>query len=152
MNTKHSFTRYFLDLSLLFSFFLIIPLFSCKEKEKGINPELLEKPGAFQFDSTVHHFGEIIQGQKVKHTFKFKNTGVGDLIISDVQTSCGCTVPDYPKDPIPPGESGEIVVEFNSENKQGEISKTISIFANTIPNETELRIKAFIKIIETTQN
>jgi hypothetical protein len=121
-------------------------LISCSRKSPEITPELLEKPGAFRFDTTVYDFGEIIQGQKVRHIFKFKNVGEGDLVISDAKTSCGCTVSEYPQKPIPPGGEGEVVVEFDSENKQGQVSKTVTLFANTIPNETELKIKGTIKL------
>lgn len=119
---------------------------ACNRKAPEITPELLEKPGAFRFDTTVYDFGEIIQGQKVRHIFKFKNVGEGDLVISDAKTSCGCTVSEYPRNPVPPGGEGEVVVEFDSENKQGQVSKTVTLFANTIPNETELKIKGTIKL------
>lgn len=121
-------------------------LAGCSRKSSEITPELLEKPGAFRFDTTVYDFGEIIQGQKVRHIFKFKNVGEGALVISDAKTSCGCTVSEYPRKPVPPGGEGEVVVEFDSENKQGQVSKTVTLFANTIPNETELKIKGTIRL------
>lgn len=119
---------------------------SCNRTSPEITPELLETPGAFSFDTTVYDFGEIIQGQKVRHIFRFKNVGKGDLVISDAKTSCGCTVSEYPRKPVPPGGEGEVTVEFDSENKQGQVSKTVTLYANTVPNETELKIKGNIRL------
>lgn len=135
-------SRLLLNVGMAFTVWLA----ACQRGPKEITPELLEKPGAFKFDTTVYDFGEIIQGQKVRYVFRFKNVGAGDLVISDAKTSCGCTVSEYPKEPVPPGKEGEVVVEFNSENKQGQVSKTVTLFANTIPNETELKIKGTIRL------
>ncbi len=87
-------------------------------------------------------FGNVKEGEKVTHKFKFKNVGDKPLIISDAKGSCGCTVPDYPKNPIPPGESGEIKVEFNSKDKPGKQTKYVTLNANTEPSETRLTINA----------
>jgi hypothetical protein len=75
-------------------------------------------------------------------TFKFKNTGDKPLIISNAQGSCGCTVPDYPKEPVAPGASAEIKVKFNSKGKKGQETKFVTLTANTDPAETRLTIKA----------
>ncbi|WP_449533023.1 DUF1573 domain-containing protein [Flavobacterium sp.] len=92
-------------------------------------------------------FGTITQGDKVDHTFTFKNTGEADLIITNAQASCGCTVPDYPKDtPIKPGESGKIKVTFNSAGKSGETLKTITLFCNTESGNELLKIKTTINV------
>lgn len=82
------------------------------------------------FDSTKHSFGTITEGEKVKHAYKFKNTGTNPLLISNAVASCGCTVPSYPKEPIPPGGEGEVVVEFNSENRKGHQQKNVLIYSN----------------------
>jgi len=89
-----------------------------------------------------YDFGVLIEGEKVSHVFKFKNTGNADLVITKVSTTCGCTVADYPKDPIPPGGEGKIEVVFNSMGKRGYQHKTIRVLANTQPNLTELSIDA----------
>jgi len=94
------------------------------------------------FEQKNFDFGVLIEGEKVEHTFKFKNTGSKDLIITKVSTTCGCTVADYPQDPIPPGGNGKIEVVFNSEGKHGYQHKMIRILANTQPNLTELSIDA----------
>lgn len=82
------------------------------------------------FVDTKHDFGTITEGEKVKHAYKFKNTGDNPLLISNAVASCGCTVPSYPKKPIAPGEEGEIVVEFNSTNRVGQQKKNVLIYSN----------------------
>lgn len=94
------------------------------------------------FEQVEHDFGKIVEGETVSCDFDFTNTGKSDLLISEVSTSCGCTVPSYPKTPIRPGKSGVIKVAFNSKGKRGVQSKTIVVIANTQPNATQLRIKA----------
>jgi len=96
------------------------------------------------FEELEHDFGKIVQGEKVKHDFKFTNVGKGNLIISSAAASCGCTVADYPKEPIPPGKSGKITVEFNSEGKSGYVEKTITVVTNCEPNTIILKIKTEI--------
>ena len=75
--------------------------------------------------------GKIVEGQTVQVSFKFKNTGDKPLIIQSVSPSCGCTVADYPKKPIAPGEEAEITGSFDSKGREGLQHKTISVFANT---------------------
>jgi hypothetical protein len=87
-----------------------------------------------------------LQGETVSYPFKFKNSGKSDLIIADVSTSCGCTVPSYPKEPIHPGQDGVIKVSFNSAGKHGFQNKSIVIVANTQPNTVILRIKAEVSM------
>jgi len=97
-----------------------------------------------EFETTEFDFGEITAGEKVIHTFIFKNTGDTPLIISNAKGSCGCTVPFWPKEPIAPGESGEIEVQFDSKGKKGKQSKRVTITANTNPIHTYLTIKGAI--------
>ena len=85
------------------------------------------------FDETSHNFGNVIQGEKVEYSFKFTNTGDKDLLITDATSSCGCTVPDWPKEPIRPGKTAYMKVVFNSAGKEGYTVKEISIRANTNP-------------------
>ena len=68
----------------------------------------------FEFEEEVKSFGQITQGESVSTSFRFKNVGQSDLIISSAQGSCGCTVPKWPKEPIAPGKEGVIEVTFNS--------------------------------------
>ncbi|WP_090107715.1 DUF1573 domain-containing protein [Chitinophaga sp. CF118] len=85
------------------------------------------------FDEMVHNFGNVIAGEKVEYSFKFTNTGNKDLLITDATSSCGCTVPDWPKEPLRPGKSAYMKVVFNSAGKDGFTEKEITINANTNP-------------------
>jgi hypothetical protein len=99
---------------------------------------------SMKFNEVEHDFGKVIQGESVTCEFKFTNTGKTDLIIVDVNTSCGCTVPSFPKTPIHAGDEGVIKVSFNSAGKHGAQTKSVLVVANTQPNTTMLRIKANI--------
>lgn len=107
-----------------------------------------EKPDgplpAFTFAETSYDFGQLQEGDVVNHTFKFTNTGDSPLIIQNASASCGCTVPSYPKEPIPVGGTGEIVVEFNSNRNVGVQNKTVTITANTYPSQTKLNIRSVV--------
>jgi hypothetical protein len=92
-----------------------------------------------------HDFGTIVEGEKVEHTFKFTNTGDADLVISSATASCGCTIANWPKEPIAPGETNEIKVEYNSAGKSAMQTKDITILANTNPVKTILQIKVFVE-------
>jgi len=96
----------------------------------------------FQFVTTEHDFGKLIEGVKVSFKFKFKNVGGSDLIINQVKTSCGCTASNYSKDPIPPGGSGVIELTFDSSHQPGKNFKYATIVANTQPNIVKLNIRA----------
>jgi len=96
------------------------------------------------FENMEYDFGTINEGDIVEHTFTFTNTGESPLIIEKATASCGCTVPKWPNDPIPVGETGEIKVRFDSKNKPNQQIKTITITANTDPVITRLRIKGFV--------
>ena len=131
---------------------------SCKSnKDSGvpdnaINPDAMKNPASasvtpdkthvpvMQFESDTHDFGTITEGEKIQYAFKFKNTGNGDLIIRSANGSCGCTVPEYPHEPVPPGGSGIINITFNSSGKHGMQHKTVTILSNTVPNTTVLNI------------
>ena len=86
---------------------------------------------SMEVPATKHVFGKMKEGDKVRNTWKVKNTGTEPLMIANVQTSCGCTAPFYPKEPILPGAEGDITLEFNSAGKQGHVVKNALIIANT---------------------
>jgi hypothetical protein len=100
----------------------------------------------FTFEKEVHDFGTIVQGEKVAYSFKFKNTGKADLIITSAKGSCGCTVPEYPVEPIAPGAEGVIDVVFNSDGKSGQQNKKVTIVANTVPNTKVLAINGMVEV------
>ena len=124
------------------------------EKQEQVAPDLVNNPATasgevknnklpkFLFVETSFDFGTIKSGKTVTHVFKFKNTGDTDLLISEAKGSCGCTIPEYTKAPLKAGDSGEIKVTYHSEGMSGQIAKTITILANTIPNTKVLTISA----------
>ncbi len=137
-----------------FSFATLLFLFSCNSGNGRIDTDVVNNPNTasgkgdmstlpvFDFEEEVHDFGKIREGETVSYSFVFKNTGKSDLLISDVSTSCGCTIPSYPKTPIKPGKTGTIKVTFNSAGKHGFQTKNIVIAANTQPNTKLIQIKA----------
>lgn len=92
------------------------------------------------FVEEVYNFGTVKSGDVVEHVFTFTNTGTAPLVIEKAKSTCGCTVPQFPREPILPGESGEIAVKFNSKNKSGRQRKPINITANTNPKLTTVYI------------
>lgn len=103
--------------------------FNANETAPSANVESLPKT-TIEFLETKHSFGTITEGDKVTHAFKFKNTGSNPLVISNAVASCGCTVPSYPKEPVPPGGEGELVVEFNSSGREGHQQKNVLVYSN----------------------
>ena len=99
----------------------------------------------FEFETDNHEFGIITEGEKVSYTFKFKNTGNAPLVISNASASCGCTVPEYTKTPVAPGEEGEVNVTFDSSGKSGMTTKSVTLIANTEPNTKVLKVSADIQ-------
>ncbi len=102
------------------------------------------KMAIITFDETTYDFGKIKEGDIVKHSFKFKNTGTKDLFLLYHKTTCGCTVPSFSKDPFKPGAIGEITVVFDSKGKKLSQNKKVKIFANTFPNMTTLTMKGYV--------
>lgn len=109
--------------------------------EQEITTANVESTTTIEFENDVYDFGSITQGEKVNHTFNFTNTGESDLVIVSAKGSCGCTVPEWPKEPIAPGQMGEIKVVFNSEGKKGKQHKRVSIVANTEPATSAVTLK-----------
>jgi hypothetical protein len=106
----------------------------------------------FEFEQETFDFGVISQGEKVSFSYKFKNAGKTNLVIASAKGSCGCTVPSFPKKPVPPGGTGVIDVEFNSDGKSGKQNKTITILANTFPGVTTLVMNGEIIAPEVADN
>lgn len=98
-----------------------------------------------RYDNERFDFGVADEGEVVKHTFKFTNVGKEPLLINNAKGSCGCTVPTWPKEAIPPGGTGEIKVEFNTKGKPGMQSKRVTVTANTTPTETFIEIKGEVR-------
>lgn len=104
-------------------------------------------PTTVKFKKMEHTFGNINQDTENPYEFEFTNTGNNPLLITDAQGSCGCTVPDYPKEPIAPGGTGKIRVVYSPGKQEGEQTKNVTITANTEPQQTILTIKANVKKI-----
>jgi hypothetical protein len=102
--------------------YLILILFSVSLYAQQIFPQI-------EFDSTTIDYGTIENGSDGERVFSFTNTGNADLIITNVKSSCGCTIPKKPEDPIAPGESSEIVVRYDT-NRVGPFRKTITVSTN----------------------
>ncbi len=97
------------------------------------------------FGKQSHDFGKITQGEKTEHDFEFKNTGKNPLTIINCKATCGCTVPDWDKTPIMPGEKSKIHVVFNSEGKIGQQNKAVTITANTEPQQTVITMVGMVE-------
>jgi len=97
------------------------------------------------FDKAEHDFGVISEsGGVAAYEFTFKNTGEIPLVITKVSTSCGCTAPDWSKEPIAPGEQGFIKVTFNPKGRSGDFTKSLTVFTNGNPSALKLNIKGHI--------
>jgi hypothetical protein len=145
------------------SVFACLVLISCSNDEKSISTEDInisasangnvspENLPVIEFEEETHDFGKITQGEKVSFSFKFKNTGKSNLLISSAQASCGCTVPKPPTEPLPAGASNKIDVTFDSNGKSGKFDKQITVLTNCEPNTKILKITGEIIVPVTNQ-
>ena len=117
------------------------PLTANQSAEKVLTPKI-------QMDEESFDFGEMQQGESVTHDFILKNIGDANLIISTAKGSCGCTVPEWPKEPIAKGEQATIKVTFNSAGKSGKQNKTVTLVTNAIPNTKVITINGNVIIPE----
>lgn len=98
-----------------------------------------------KLEESTFNFGIIDEkGGPVSHEFEFINTGTGNLVIYDVRTQCGCTRPEYPKNPIAPGKKGKIKITFLPQGRVGSLNKAATIYTNGKPSKTEVRIKGSV--------
>ncbi|TVQ88696.1 MAG: DUF1573 domain-containing protein [Bacteroidetes bacterium] len=95
-----------------------------------------------KFDKELHDFGKIISGERVVYGFRFTNTGSSPLIITGIRSGCGCTVADYPKEPLMPGDDGRIQIVFNSSGRRGFQSESVRVLTNAKESIVTLRITA----------
>ncbi|PVW13085.1 DUF1573 domain-containing protein [Marixanthomonas spongiae] len=127
---------------------------SCKEKASDkVNEENVaaaadrdanaSKFPVMKFEKTEYDFGTIDKGTHVEHEFKFTNTGDAPLVIVNATSSCGCTVPEYSKEAIAPGEQGQLLVKYDGSGTN-QVNKTVTIVANTEKGKETLKIKAFV--------
>ena len=108
-----------------------------KERDNKID----EGSPVITFSRTEHDFGTINEGDIVETIFDFTNTGKSELIITNATATCGCTVPEWPKEPISVGGTGQIKVKFNSSGKPNKQSKTVTLTTNTFKGKETVVIK-----------
>jgi hypothetical protein len=129
---------------------LVLLLFGAACRNQKPDREVVEVPPGLQpeirFEKTEHHLGNVLQGEKVGYNFIFTNVGDASLVIQDAKASCGCTVPKFSREPIPPGGKGSVEVVFDSSGRIGQQSKTVTIQTNGKEQVVYLTIKAKIVI------
>ena len=133
----------------------LVAFTSCKENAaEKINQENVTKAAerdsqaivypSISFDKTEHDFGQIMNGTPVETTFSYTNTGKSPLVVTDIKSTCGCTVPQgWSRQPLSPGESSQFTVKFNGKGAN-KVSKTVTVTANTKKGRETVRISAFI--------
>ena len=133
-------------LSLGFLLVISVAFASCSKGDKKEDSKQADSkmPVFALTDSASFDFGAIQEGAVVEHDFKFRNDGEYPLILNNITSSCGCTTPEWPKDPIGPKQTASIKVRFDTKNKTGPQVKTITVYANTEPAYTELRLKGIV--------
>ncbi|NER16054.1 DUF1573 domain-containing protein [Spongiivirga citrea] len=142
-------------IALLSSVLLMTLVIGCKEnatsKVKAENVEVAAQRDAntgvfpvMTFEETEWDFGEIESRAPQEHVFKFTNTGKAPLVIANINTTCGCTAPEWTREPVAPGATGEILVKFNGSG-QNQVTKTLTANVNTESGKETFRIKAFVK-------
>ena len=114
-----------------------------KQEKQNIDPEALPE---ISFKDPEHDFGKVTEGEKVGWFFYFTNTGGQDLIIQNVTSSCGCTIPDYSREPVPPGGEGSIKVLYNSLGRNGFDTKYVNVVSNA--KTSNIRLKLEVEIIK----
>lgn len=105
-----------------------------------------------RFGESRFDFGTVEAGTIVRHRFPFRNAGGEPLVLTHARSTCGCTVPEYPKTPIAPGDTASVLVVFDTEGKAGPQRKPITLTANTYPNETTLDVQGTVTATETAVN
>jgi len=120
-----------------------------KQKERtAITPNQVDAStdAQMEFEEIEWDFGTIEQGDVVEYSYRFVNTGNDPLIISNARGSCGCTVPEWPRVPVGPGEAGVINVKFNSKGKKGKQTKRVTLTTNMVPNKMVLTVKGEVNV------
>lgn len=110
-------------------------------KQRDVNSQNL---AVVSFDKETYDFGTIDAGEVVETTFMITNTGKSDLLITNAKSTCGCTVPTWPKKAIQPGDSATMKVKFDSKGKRNNVSKTITLTTNTLNGKETVKIKGFV--------
>ncbi len=110
--------------------------------ENGVDSNIVEKMGHLSFADTVHDFGNLKEGEIVEWEVEYTNTGKGEAIIQYASSTCGCTVPEYSREPIPSGKTEKLKIKFDSTEKHGHVEKVVTIETNAFPSIYKLKITA----------
>lgn len=124
---------------LVFTFFALL-LSAAVMAQKPAENGVAQNGPKITFQEAEYNFGDIHQGDKAEHVFAFENSGNEALILSNVNTTCGCTATNWPRDPIAPGGTGEIKVVFNSAGKMGTQTKVVTVFSNAVNSQEKVRM------------
>ena len=132
-------------------FIVFHAMISCTSRSDHLPKEAVTAPGSdslpvIVFDHDFANLGKMDMGEKAGVDFMFTNTGGSNLVILSVETSCGCTVPEWDKKPVPPGQKGKIRVVFDSAGAAGMQNKSIRVISNAKIRETDLMISAEVKL------
>ena len=130
--------------SIIISISIIIAIITGVNAQEAVSTPPNPNAAELVFETEAHDFGTLKQGAECAIDFKFKNTGKEPLLISNAQPSCGCTVPQWPKEPIKPGESGVIKVKYDS-NRVGPFDKTVTVTSNGKTQQKVIKIKGKIE-------
>lgn len=142
---------------LLFLLSCVVCLVSCTgggAASDEVDPSIIQNPNTAEgydnsiamprllFDKQQHDFGRLTPNESISYSFHFRNAGDADLVISRCEATCGCTVADYPKGHIKPGEEGYVTITFSSAGKSGQQVQEVTVLSNAQPARTKLRILA----------
>lgn len=131
---------------------LLLTLAACRQNQPQDAAETENAPAGAGEPSTIAFLepnidlGQVREGDTLRHRFVFRNTGHSPLLIQSASASCGCTVPTFPTWPVAPGDTASLLVAFNSRNRVGPNTKTITVYANTQPATTTVQFK--VKVVE----
>lgn len=134
----------------------LLVLSACRggTKNSDIDVDLINNPSSAEgydesaavpvmtFDSDMHDFGRLSEGESISYSFHFRNTGNADLVIASCNASCGCTVADYPRGRIAPGAEGYVTVTFKTQGKYGQQYQEVTVLSNAQPARVKLKITA----------
>lgn len=126
---------------------LLLLAFACQnntQKKQGPSSENQGTP-KFAFLQEFHNFGTLQAGEIVAYSFRFTNTGDGDLVIEKAESDCGCITVEFPREAIHAQEAGFVEIIFNSSGEVGKVYKEIILYSNTEPNKTKLAIAATVQ-------
>ena len=126
---------------IIFTFMVTAVTISCSQSSSQTNET--KAPATIEFKITEYDFGTIEQGANGTCEFEFKNTGEEPLVLNDVKSSCGCTIPSWPKEPVKKGDSAKIIVKYDT-NRIGPFTKSITVISNATNSPIVLRIKGTV--------